>query len=87
MFNDISGATKDKEKECLANAKLVSLYARRFPKGQWSFVGLGSEKKWYKTVEIVHKESGTQLPKNVGRIGRKRMNDFPYYEPIVQRST
>ena len=38
--------TKDNEKECLANAKLVSLYARRFGKGQWSFLGPGSEKKW-----------------------------------------
>ena len=33
------------ERECLANAKLVSLCARRFGKGQWSFVGPGSEKK------------------------------------------
>ena len=46
MFNDISCGTKDNEKECLANAKLVSLYARKFGKGQWSFVGPGSEKKW-----------------------------------------
>ena len=37
----------DNEKECLANAKLVSLYAKRFGKGQWSFIGPGSEKKWY----------------------------------------
>ena len=47
MFNDISCGTKDNETECLANAKLVSLYARRFGKGQWSFLGPGSEKKWY----------------------------------------
>ena len=38
--------SKDNEK-CLANAKLVSLYAKRFAKGQWSFIGPGSEKKWY----------------------------------------
>ena len=47
MFNDISCGTKDNEKECVANAKLVSLYARRFGTGQWSFIGPGSEKKWY----------------------------------------
>ena len=47
MFNDISWGSKDNEKECLANAKLVSLCARRFGKGQWSFIGPGSEKKWY----------------------------------------
>ena len=47
MFNDISCGTKDNEQECLANARLVSLYARRFDKGQWSFIGLASKKKWY----------------------------------------
>ena len=50
-FNDISCGTKDNEEESLANAKLVSLYARRFGKGQWSFIGLGSEKKWYSISE------------------------------------
>ena len=47
MFNDISCGSKDNEKECLANAKLISLYAKRFGKGQWSFIGPGSEKMWY----------------------------------------
>ena len=47
MLNDISCGTKDNEEECLTNARLVSLFARRFGKGQWSFIGPGSEKKWY----------------------------------------
>ena len=47
MFNDISCGSKDNEKESLANAKLVSLYAKRFGKRQWSFIGPSSEKKWY----------------------------------------
>ena len=51
MFNDISSGTKDNERECLANAKLFSLYAKRFGTGQWSFIGLGSEKKWYSISE------------------------------------
>ena len=51
MFNDISCGTTDNEKEFLANARLLSLYARRFGKGQRSFIGLGSEKKWYSTKE------------------------------------
>ena len=41
MFNDISCGRKDNEQECLANSRLVSLYARRFGKGQWSFIGPG----------------------------------------------
>ena len=38
-------------KKCLANARLVSLNARKFGKGQWSFIGPGSEKKWYSMKE------------------------------------
>ena len=30
MFKDISCGTRDNEQECLANARLVSLYARKF---------------------------------------------------------
>ena len=45
MVNDISCGTRDNEQECLANARLVSLYAKKFgKKRQWSFIGPGSEK-------------------------------------------
>ena len=47
MFNDIIWGTKDNEQECIANATLVSVFAKRFPAGRWSFLGPGSEKKWY----------------------------------------
>ena len=46
MFNDISCGTKDNERECLANAKDVSSYVKKFGIGPWSFNGPGSEKKW-----------------------------------------
>ena len=59
MVNDISCGTKDNEEECLAHAEVISLYARKFGTGQWSFIGPGSEKKWYSMKETVHKESGT----------------------------
>ena len=49
MFNDISWGSEDNEQECKANAYLVSICARRFPPGRWSFLGPGSEKKWYST--------------------------------------
>ena len=39
------------KKECELNYRLVSLYAKRFGKGQWSFIGPGSEKKWYSVSE------------------------------------
>ena len=84
MFNDILWGSKDNKKECESNAQLVSLFARRFGAGQWSFLGPGSEKKrysisedspqgeWDKMAEkmmITHAESG-----------------HPVYESIVQRS-
>ena len=53
MFNDISWGFQDKEQECELNAKLVSMYARRFSSGGWSFFGPGSEKKWYFTHDKV----------------------------------
>ena len=43
------GDLKNNERECIANATLVSLFAKRFPAGRWSFLGPGSEKKWYST--------------------------------------
>ena len=51
MFNDISWGSKDNKIECESNAKLVSLFARRFGAGQWSFLGPCSEKKWYSISE------------------------------------
>ena len=47
MFNDISCDRKGKKDECLANAGVVKVLARKFGVGQWSFIGPGSEKKWY----------------------------------------
>ena len=47
MFNDISCDRKGNKDECLANARVVSVLAKRFGIGQWSFIGPGSEKKWY----------------------------------------
>ena len=47
MFNDISCDNKGNEEECLANSKVVTVLAKKFGIGQWSFIGPGSEKKWY----------------------------------------
>ena len=47
MFNDISCDRKGNKDECLKNAESVKALARKFGIGQWSFIGPGSEKKWY----------------------------------------
>ena len=51
MFNDISWGSKDNKNEFESSAQLVSLYAKRFGAGQRSFLGPGSEKKWYSISE------------------------------------
>ena len=40
---------QDNERECIANATLVTLFAKRFPAGRWSLLGPGSGNKWYST--------------------------------------
>ena len=41
MFNDISWGSRDNKKERESNVRLVSLFAKRFGAGQWSFLGPG----------------------------------------------
>ena len=56
--------------------------------GQWSFIGPGSEKKWYCISEDSPQGVWDNICwKDVGGIRRKRMSNFPRYEPIVQMST
>ena len=47
MFNASPVTEKSNKEECLANARVVKVLARKFGVGQWSFIGPGSEKKWY----------------------------------------
>ena len=47
MFNDIFCDRKGNKEECLANARVVKVLAKRFGIGHWSFIGPGSEKKCY----------------------------------------
>ena len=47
MFNDIFCDRYDNKEQCLKDADFVKTFAKRFGIGQWSFIGPGSEKKWY----------------------------------------
>ena len=84
MFNGISWRSKDNKKECESNAQLVSLLAKRFGAGQWSFLGPGSEKKWYSISEDSPQGEWEKM-------AEKMMIPFaesghPVFEAIVQRS-
>ena len=54
MFNDIFCDRYDNKDECLRNANIVKTFAGRFGIGQWSFIGPGSEKKWYPSENSPH---------------------------------
>ena len=45
MFNDIVWNTNDEN--CGSNDEKVKNYAKRFSEGHWTFLGRGSEEKWY----------------------------------------
>ena len=51
MFNDISCDRKGNKEKCVANARIVKVLAKKFGIGQWSFIGPGSEQKWYSGEE------------------------------------
>ena len=64
-----------------------SLYAKRFGAGQWSFLGPGSEKKWYSTHEYKpQRRIGQNCIANDVDICRKHTPNLPIHGSIVQRS-
>ena len=46
VFNETVWGEKGNEEWCKCNAHEVADHSRRFPRGHWSFLGPGSEKKW-----------------------------------------
>ena len=60
---------KGNKEMCIANSIYVAEHTRRFAHGHWSFLGPGSEKKWY----------GTQTYKPTwkwDRVAENMMNNF-----------
>ena len=49
MYNDIIWRERGNTETCETDFVTVANYARRFPHGRWSYLGRGSEKKWYGT--------------------------------------
>ena len=84
MFNDIFC-----EKTMKKNVwqMLVSILAKKFGIGQWSFLGPGSEKKCYCMEEDSPQGIWSHRGKDAVGICGKRMINFPCNNSIVQRST
>ena len=49
MYNDIAWREEGNTERCEYNSQTVAELARKFPRGHWSFLGPGSERKWYAT--------------------------------------
>ena len=49
MFNDIVWDAKGNKEQCEHTSQTDAEYARKFPRGHWSFLVPGSEEKWYGT--------------------------------------
>ena len=88
MFNDISCGSRDSEKEmpvkCQTRISVREKIWKRTMVIYWSWF-------WKEVVLYQWRQStrsmGQYSWKDVGWIRRKRMSNFPRYEPIVQRST
>ena len=85
MFNDIFCDRYDNKDECLRNANIVKTFAGRFGIGQWSFIGPGSEKKWYPSQNSPQGE-WDHVAEDVATIRRKWTSYIPFNDSIVQRS-
>ena len=85
MFNDISCDRYDNKDECLKNAGFVRTFAKRFGIGQWSFIGPGSEKKWYPSENSPQGAWDHVAEEMLLTIRRKWTSYFPFNDSIVQR--
>ena len=77
MFNDISCDRKDNKDECLRNAESVKVFARKFGIGQWSFIGPGSEMKWYSSENSPQGAWDNIAEQMLLEFGRKWASYFP----------
>ena len=85
MFNDISYDRNGNQEECLENAGVVKVLARKFGVGQWSLIGPGSEKKCY-SAENSPQGSWYNIEEKCCWIRRKRTSYSPCNDSIVQGS-
>ena len=83
MFNDIFCDQYDNKDECLRNAECVKTYAGRFGIGQWSFIGPGSEKKWYPSENKSTRSLGPCCGRDVTTIRRKWTSYLSLNDSIV----
>ena len=62
MSNDIDGTRKGNSSDCVSNSEKVRDYAKRFPRGHWSFRGLEEKISGMERTLINLKENGMKSP-------------------------
>ena len=50
MYSDIVWGAKGNTEKCIQNSIIIAKYARRFPRGRWSFLGPGSEQEMVRDI-------------------------------------
>ena len=60
MFDDTDQTMEGKYSECFSNSEKVKSYARRFPRGHWSFLRPREENKWYGTHTYKPERQGSK---------------------------
>ena len=86
MFNDISCEGKGNKEQCLKDADYVKTFAKRFGIGQWSFIGPGSEKKWYPSENSPQGEWDHVAEDMLLRFAEKWTSHLPCNDTIVQET-
>ena len=83
----LSWWSKEKKQECESSAQLVSLHAKGSSPRQWSFFGLGSEKKWYSTHEYNPQGEWDSVAEEMMiTFAENRHPNLLVHESIIQRS-
>ena len=65
MYTDIAWQEKGNKERCEYNSQTVANYACKFPRGYWSFLRPGSEKKWCGTFTGRTDGSWDQIAENM----------------------
>ena len=68
MNNDIQWGARRNPERCECNSQTVANCSRRFLRGHWSFLGPGSEEKWYGTCSDRRDGSWNQSAENMTAI-------------------
>ena len=79
-FNDIAWTQRRNSEQCISNSEQVKNYAKRFPRGHWTFFGPGEENKssgtHSSTLEGNWESTATQV------VERFEETDHPVFKSI-----